>query len=771
MVGGDLQESGRARPPRRDGVTVSVGGKLALLTVGAVSATLAIVGVLFHLVLRDMRQAEAWTAIHHAADLVDGLLTERSSRLMTAAATVAALRSVTAVAHLVEVYETPQNYLPQLFDVEKRGLAEALVAQLPMTGADGIVVTSHSHGLIAFGGHGEDGSLLHGFRTVVDGRRQVRLFLGDKAQDREPLLLSVMMPTRLTAAPLSGLRASPAGLLQYAQIPLLGSGDGAPQAEGAVVAASLVDDRFTRAVGQQGGLEVWLVPMERHDTPLSGLTVSAVLAAAPAGGGLWRVEHDHWYLGAMRRDLEGGSLLFLLGRSKTDEATELRALNISVAAALLAAALLVVPITLLAGRDLIGRPLARITGGIDRLLQGERLSEGHVQRRDEIGALAATLNTLLDTVQRREADLALSRAHYQTLYDRAPVGYATLAADDARLLDVNRAFLATLGADDDLIGRRLTDLSLDGDTMRRVDDLLQRLRGGGVVRDEEIALQGADGAEVHLSLSMDIDASETSPVVRVAALDVSERKRAERQLLQTLDALTRSHAELEEFARIAAHDLREPSRLVVSYVQLLERRVTGKLAGEDLEYLHYLGQSARLIYNMVQDVLDFSRAGTHDIPFNWIDCGKIVDNVLQSLQDTVSATDAAVTVDPLPVVYGSQLELPRVFDHLVRNAVKFRAPDRQPHVRISAAVLPGEWRFAVSDNGIGIEPEYFEQIFGVFRRLHGRDSYPGTGIGLAICKRVVEHHKGRIWVESRPGEGSIFYFTIPQPARQSAAAA
>jgi signal transduction histidine kinase len=249
--------------------------------------------------------------------------------------------------------------------------------------------------------------------------------------------------------------------------------------------------------------------------------------------------------------------------------------------------------------------------------------------------------------------------------------------------------------------------------------------------------------------------------------ELAERKRAEEELKQTMAELARSNQELEQFAYVASHDLQEPLRMVASYVQLLARRYQGRLDADADEFIAYAVDGATRMQALINDLLAYSRVGTRGKPFEPTDCEAILDQALANLQVAIEENGAAVTHDLLPTVMADATQLTQLFQNLIGNAVKFRG-EESLRIHISAhwpsAIenrKSDEWIFSVRDNGIGIDPEYHERIFLIFQRLHTREEYPGTGIGLAICRKIVERHGGRIWVESQPGKGSIFYFTIP----------
>lgn len=236
--------------------------------------------------------------------------------------------------------------------------------------------------------------------------------------------------------------------------------------------------------------------------------------------------------------------------------------------------------------------------------------------------------------------------------------------------------------------------------------------------------------------------------------EITERKRVE-------DELRRSNAELEQFAYVASHDLQEPLRAVAGMVQLLRQRYQGQLDERADEYIGHAVEASQRMQNLINDLLDYSRVGRFGQPFIPVALESVLKTALANLQASVQETQAEITHAPLPIVLADPGQMTQVFQNLLGNALKFRG-DRPPRIQLGAEKVEGAWRISVSDNGIGLEPQYFERIFLVFQRLHTRREYPGTGIGLALCKKIIERHGGKIWVESQPGQGSTFYFTLPE---------
>jgi signal transduction histidine kinase len=247
--------------------------------------------------------------------------------------------------------------------------------------------------------------------------------------------------------------------------------------------------------------------------------------------------------------------------------------------------------------------------------------------------------------------------------------------------------------------------------------------------------------------------------VNLYASDITARKQAEENLKQTLAELERSNQELEQFAYVASHDLQEPLRMVSSFTQLLAQRYHDRLDQDAKEFIAFAVDGASRMQRLIQDLLAYSRVGTRGAGFAPTDADAALRAALGNLQAAIRETGAEVIHDPLPSVWADATQLTQVFQNLIGNAIKFHG-DAPPRVRVSATPNGDDWVFAVADNGIGIDPQYCDRVFVIFQRLHSGDRYPGTGIGLALCQRIVQRHGGRLWVESTPGQGATFYFTM-----------
>jgi light-regulated signal transduction histidine kinase (bacteriophytochrome) len=249
-------------------------------------------------------------------------------------------------------------------------------------------------------------------------------------------------------------------------------------------------------------------------------------------------------------------------------------------------------------------------------------------------------------------------------------------------------------------------------------------------------------------------------LVTAAIRDITMRREAEAHLLEKVEELNRSNVELGQFAYIASHDLQEPLRMVASYTQLLSRRYRGKLDADADEFIAFAVDGASRMQRLIQDLLTYSRVGTKGQELLDTSSEEAFGQALMNLRGAIEASGALVTHDPLPSVMADEMQLTQLFQNLVGNAIKYQSPGI-PHVHVSAAKYGAKkWTFSVQDDGLGIDSQYFDKIFGMFQRLHKREEFAGTGIGLAICKKIVERHGGIISVESQVGQGSKFSFAL-----------
>lgn len=372
-----------------------------------------------------------------------------------------------------------------------------------------------------------------------------------------------------------------------------------------------------------------------------------------------------------------------------------------------------------------------------------------------------------DITERKKAEHELKKSEqkYRTLFNSSPDS-TILVGTNGNLMDVNHAAQEVTGlSKKDLIGKNFTELDLLlGEEMPLHIEKVSKVLRGKNLKPYESRFIDKNGkihyAETYLkSLKKDDEIF----AFNVIAHDITERKKAEEKLKEIIDELERSNYELQQFAYITSHDLQEPLRTIASFTQLLERRYRGKLDSDADEFIEFIVDAAIRMKEMIQGLLEYSRVGTQKVEFKEVVMNEELEQALSNLHALINKNKAEITHDPLPEVMADPDQMVRVFQNLISNAIKFRKPDEPPKIHISCQIDKenNEYIFSVADNGIGIEKEYKDKIFEVFKRLHAMGKYEGTGIGLSVVKRIIEQYNGRIWLESKLGEGSTFYFSLP----------
>ena len=374
--------------------------------------------------------------------------------------------------------------------------------------------------------------------------------------------------------------------------------------------------------------------------------------------------------------------------------------------------------------------------------------------------------TAHDITDRRRAEEALqeSEAKFRELFDCAPMAYHELDMDGV-VRRVNRAECLLLGYQaSEMLGRPIWEFIAGADREAGREAIRRKLSGEQPLEPVQRRYLQRDGAELWIEI-YDIlvrNAAGETTGIRTALLDITERKRMAEALEIHVEKLARSNAELERFAYVASHDLQEPLRMVASFTQLLAKRYSGRLDETADRYIDFAVDGARRMQQLIVDLLAYSRVNSQELDLRQTECEAVVQTVLRNLSAAIDESGAVIERDPLPVLTADAAQLGQLFQNLIGNAIKFRGP-APLRIRIAAADNGPHWLFSVQDNGIGIDPRHSGRIFQIFQRLHTREAYPGTGIGLAVCQKVAERHGGKIWVESEPGLGSTFRFTIRKP--------
>jgi len=368
-----------------------------------------------------------------------------------------------------------------------------------------------------------------------------------------------------------------------------------------------------------------------------------------------------------------------------------------------------------------------------------------------------------EELERSNINLKESEQQIQAIFDSAPDAVIVINNESNIVKWNHKAEKLFNWKEPEVIGKPLYNFIIPERYRERhkngIKHYLNTGEGPFINKDTEIEAISKSGLEFNVSLTI-APVGIKDKILFIGFLrDITQRKKIEEEIKQKSEELVRSNQELEQFAYVASHDLQEPLRTINNFVGLLDKKSCIKTDEDIKEYFKFIKNATSKMQNLIKDLLEYSRVG-RNITFTSVDCNSIVKEVTALLEASINESNAKITVSVLPVLKGNETELKRLFQNLLSNAIKFRKQNRTPEIIITAEEKRTEYLFAIRDNGIGIEEKYINKLFIIFQRLHGAEEYPGTGIGLATCKKIVMLHGGKIWVESKIGEGSTFYFTL-----------
>lgn len=406
-----------------------------------------------------------------------------------------------------------------------------------------------------------------------------------------------------------------------------------------------------------------------------------------------------------------------------------------------------------------GRVLLLLFGAAGLALGGVGLALGR-----KFSAVTVELQTEIEERKRAEDALQRNEAWFRNLAEGSVQGILIHRAFVPLFANQAGARIFGYETSEDIVGLDSVLILVAPHELDRLRHYTEaRMRGEDVPTTFEWQGRRRDGGLIWVDSKVQLIDWDGGPALQATLYDITSRKQSEATLARYAGELARSNAELEQFAYVASHDLQEPLRMIASYTQLLARRYRGRLNADADEFMTYVIDGVARMQQLLKDLLAYSRAGTHGRTCEPTDCTAVLTSVLANLRLAIEESAAVVTYDALPTVMADPTQLAQLLQNLIGNAIKYRGP-APPRVHVSAVGQPGRWCFAVRDNGLGIDPQFAERIFVIFQRLHARHEYSGTGIGLAICKKIVERHGGQIWVDSAPGQGATFYFTLPAAA-------
>ncbi|MES2836465.1 MAG: ATP-binding protein [Bacteroidota bacterium] len=424
----------------------------------------------------------------------------------------------------------------------------------------------------------------------------------------------------------------------------------------------------------------------------------------------------------------------------------------------------------------ISKGIGAVIGVADKVADEDFSERAKIFSNDEIGKLAHSFNNMVDDLSKNLADrneserkLKGQKELYETLIKtQSEMGEGVAIIENQKIIFANQALCKMYDYTESEILEMSSflDIVAPEDKDRLAIRLNERLSGKELSDFGETSVIRKDGQLINIEYSIKLARLENKNLLISIVRDITEKKKAAEKLKEYALKLEKSNKDLEQFAYIVSHDLREPLRTISGYVQLLEQRYKGQLDSDADEFIEFAVNGTKRMDNLIVDILAFSRIGTENQEHQLTDFGKVLDIVIATSQESITNSNAIINIGPMPKLLVNELHMIQLFQNLINNALKFQE-ERIPQIDISAKEQKSHWLFEVKDNGIGIDGKYLKKIFTIFQRLHSMAQYDGTGIGLAICKKIVEQHGGNIWAESEVGKGTSFYFTIENRVKKN----
>ncbi|MFC2061003.1 ATP-binding protein [Elusimicrobiota bacterium] len=475
-------------------------------------------------------------------------------------------------------------------------------------------------------------------------------------------------------------------------------------------------------------------------------------------------------------DYKGNEWILIMGISASTAFAPVKDLMTRILLIGLGIIIISIPLSLLISIS-ISKPIKELIAATRKIAAGNLDYKVNIKSKDELGQLSIAFNNMTDDLKnstasimelnkevgRRkniEAEVTESEQKYKALFEANPDGILITDIETRKYQYANPAFCNMMGYSVFEINSMNMQQIHPEDDMEYVLSEFETHAKGQSQFVENIPFLRKDGTKVYTDVSGDIISIKGRNYSVAYIRNITEKKLAEEKLERTMEKLTQSNFELEQFAYVASHDLQEPLRMIASYLGLIERRYADKLDKDANEFINYAVDGAARMQRMINDLLTYSRVASKGKEFKPVDCKEVIKQVIINLQETVKERNAEIIYDPLPEIVADDMQIARLLQNLISNAIKYN-DNKKPEIHVSAEKKNNKWLFSVKDNGIGMKTENIDRIFKIFQRLHTREEFSGTGIGLAVCKKTVERHGGRIWVESELGKGSVFYFTIP----------